>query len=209
MLRIISGEARGVSLEVPSGWTVRPTADRLKGAVFSMVGIEAGDRVLDLFAGSGNLGLEALSRGASSVVLVEQDREALQKIEENCQRVKKSILGWKKRAAEDFSVDILAGDALSLLSRLRRLAPFDLIFADPPYIPEPGQRGPLDVLNSTELAALAGEALLILESGPEALYDLPENLPWELVSTKEFSRTTTVSFWRAAEWINGGYDENC
>lgn len=121
-MRIIAGEWRGRRLVAPAGLDTRPTADRTRETLFSMLlsrlGSFEGLRVADLYAGSGALAFEALSRGAASAVLVENDRAALQAIETNAR-----TLGAAGR------VSIRAMSA----ARLPREAGFDLVFADPPY----------------------------------------------------------------------------
>jgi len=121
-MRIIAGEWRGRVIDAPPGAGTRPTADRVRETLFSMLASRLGSfedlRVADLFAGSGALGLEALSRGAASVTFVEGDPKAAEIIRRNVRK-----LGAEKRA------QIVAGSAL----HLPRSVPFDLIFADPPY----------------------------------------------------------------------------
>jgi len=126
-LRIIAGEWRGRPIEAPPGMGTRPTADRLRETLFSMLlsrlGSFEGLRVADLFAGSGALGLEALSRGAASATFVDSDANAIQAIRRNLQS-----LGVADRAT------VIPGSALSL----RAGQAYDLIFADPPYSPGSG-----------------------------------------------------------------------
>ncbi len=121
-MRIIAGAWRGRRLQVPPGLATRPTADRTREALFSMLtsrlGAFDGLRVADLFAGSGALGLEALSRGAASATFVESDRAAVNAIRANAAAL----------VAVD-RIQVLGGSALAL----PRSEPFDLIFADPPY----------------------------------------------------------------------------
>jgi len=121
-LRIIAGEWRGRALEAPAGSATRPTADRVRETLFSMLASRLGSfedlRVADLFAGSGALGFEALSRGAATVTFVESDAKAAALIRRNAGKLE----------AED-RVRLIAGSALAL----PRAEPFDLIFADPPY----------------------------------------------------------------------------
>ena len=121
-MRIIAGGWRGRAIEAPPGSITRPTADRLRETLFSMLVSRIGGfdelRVADLFAGSGALGLEALSRGAASVTFVERDRSAVEAILRNADKL----------GAND-KVRVIAGSALSL----PKSEPFDLIFADPPY----------------------------------------------------------------------------
>lgn len=121
-MRIIAGEWRGRPIEAPPGSATRPTADRVRETLFSMLSSRVGSfedlRVADLFAGSGALGLEALSRGAAAVTFVESDSAAAVIIRRNAAR-----LGAADRT------NVIASSALAL----PRAEPFDLIFADPPY----------------------------------------------------------------------------
>lgn len=121
-MRIIAGSWRGRAIEAPQGQSTRPTADRVREALFSMLASRLGSfeelRVADLFAGSGALGFEALSRGAASVTFVENDAKAVAAIRRNAEK-----LGASGRT------QVLTGSALAL----PRSGPFDLIFADPPY----------------------------------------------------------------------------
>jgi 16S rRNA (guanine966-N2)-methyltransferase len=126
-VRIIAGEWRGRRLHAPPGAATRPTADRVRETLFSMLvsrlGSFEGLRVADLFAGSGALGFEALSRGAGFACFVENDPKAAAAIRANA-----ADLGATER------VQILGGSALAL----PRSEPFDLVFADPPYAPGSG-----------------------------------------------------------------------
>lgn len=121
-MRIVAGEWRGRAIEVPPGMATRPTADRARETLFSMLASRIGSfeelRAADLFAGSGALGLEALSRGAASATFVESDAKTAATVKRNAEK-----LGANDR------VRIVVGSALSL----PRSEPFDLIFADPPY----------------------------------------------------------------------------
>ena len=120
-MRVISGKARGVALKTPNGIKTRPTADRVKEAMFSIIQFElSGAKILDLFAGTGQLGIEALSRGASSAVFVDSQESACGLVRENLQRSK---------FAE--CAKVIRGDYLSYLSSCNQK--FDIIFLDPPY----------------------------------------------------------------------------
>lgn len=127
-MRVIAGEWRGRKLTAPPGEATRPTADRARETLFSMlvsrIGSFDGLRVADLFAGSGALGIEALSRGAAHAIFVENEREALTAIAANLAAFKTTERG-----------QVMAGSAL----RLPNLAiPVDVVFADPPYAPGAG-----------------------------------------------------------------------
>ena len=124
-MRIIAGKWRGRAIDAPPGPATRPTADRARETLFSMLASRLGSfedvRVGDLFAGSGALGFEALSRGAASATCVENDPAAAAVIRRNAAKL-------------GVTVQVLVGSALAL----PRLEPFDLIFADPPYSPGAG-----------------------------------------------------------------------
>lgn len=118
-MRIIAGKAKGRRLKAPKDRATRPMQDRIKEAVFSSLGSAvAGASVLDLYAGTGSMGLEALSRGASRAVFVERDRKALTVLRDNC-------------AAVDLGGDVVAGDVAPFLASGSEA--FDLVFIDPPY----------------------------------------------------------------------------
>ncbi|MBW2276408.1 MAG: 16S rRNA (guanine(966)-N(2))-methyltransferase RsmD [Deltaproteobacteria bacterium] len=123
-MRVVAGQAKGRKLVAPSGRDVRPTSDRVREALFSTLGTAvAGARVLDLFAGSGALGLEALSRGASVAVFVDNSRRAVDAVRRNLEAT-----GFGECAR------VIPGDALVVLDRLGgERSAFDLVFLDPPY----------------------------------------------------------------------------
>jgi len=123
-MRVIAGELGGRRLQAPRGRATRPTSDRVREALFAMLGEFDGERVLDLFAGSGALGIEALSRGAAQSVFVERDRAALRALDANLE-----ALGLAPPRAQ-----LLRSDALAALEGARRRKEtYDLIFIDPPY----------------------------------------------------------------------------
>ena len=120
-MRVISGSARGLKLISPTGLDTRPTLDRVKEALFSMLTPELRDaRVLDLFAGSGALGVEALSRGSAEAVFVDNSPEARAAAAKNLENAR--LTGRAK---------VVPGDALKFLASQNE--PFDIIFLDPPY----------------------------------------------------------------------------
>lgn len=139
-MRIIAGKWRGRPLEAPPGQATRPTSDRVREALFSMLASRLGTfedlRVADLFAGSGALGLEALSRGAAHATFVDNDLKAGATIRHNAETLGANF-------------QLLSGSALSL----PKAGPFDLIFADPPYTPGSGTRAVPAVLKANWLAA--------------------------------------------------------
>ena len=120
-MRVISGTAKGVSLKTPDGLSTRPTADRVKEALFSIIQFEIpGAKVLDLFGGSGQLGIEALSRGCKSAVFVDHSPVACKLIEENLKRTKLQEQGR-----------VVRSDYLSYLKNCKEK--YDIIVLDPPY----------------------------------------------------------------------------
>jgi 16S rRNA (guanine966-N2)-methyltransferase len=162
-VRIVGGAAGGRRIGVPPGSGTRPTADRVREALFSSLESEFGSlhglAVLDLYAGSGAIGLEALSRGAANAVLVESDRKAAEVIAANIKVVGLPGAKLLTRPVEK----ITAGDPPAV---------FDLVFADPPYKLETGELQ--DVL--TDLAAtgwLADDAVVVVERGKREPWEWP------------------------------------
>ena len=156
-MRVSAGELRGRRLHAPPGRATRPTTERARAGLFDWLGTcVAGARVLDLFAGSGALGIEALSRGALEVVFVERARGALRALSRNCRE-----LGLEEQAR------VLAASAPEALSQLRAEASrFDLVLADPPYQEEDLWEG---VAGSPQLPGLlAPGSVLVLERSARA-----------------------------------------
>ena len=151
-MRVIAGSFGGRRLKAPGGRNTRPTSDRVREALFAMLGPLEGEPVLDLFAGTGALGIEALSRGAGRAVFVERDRAAATILQENL-----TALGIPPEAAE-----LRRGDALAALRSARENGEaYDLIFIDPPY----GDARLWGPRLSAELGAvLAPEGRIVLES---------------------------------------------
>ena len=181
-MRVIAGSAGGVRLAVPKR-CVRPTMDRVKAAIFSSLGDAIiGAHVLDLFVGSGALGIEALSRGAASAIFVENGWQSAEVIEENLTRTK-----LKGR--------ILAQDVFDFLRHPSNAEKFAIIFADPPY--EKMQRGESNVeklLNNERLPHLLKvDGIFVLEERPnETVSGLKL---WRVIRQKQYG-TTEVLFLR-------------
>jgi 16S rRNA (guanine966-N2)-methyltransferase len=144
-VRIIAGEHRGARIFAPKGLDTRPTSDRVREAAFNLIGPVDGATVLDLFAGSGAMGLEAMSRGAASVTFVESDRDVCRTIDRNVEK-----LGVK-------GATVVQQDVLRALSTER--GSYDLILCDPPYGYEQQSR-----LARYLVRALAADGLLVYET---------------------------------------------
>lgn len=149
-MRVIAGRLGGRTLKAPRGRLTRPTSDRVREALFSMLGDVAGAVVLDLFAGTGALGIEALSRGAARAVFVESDRAAVAVVKENLASL--GLLGMAK---------VLSQPAARAVPELARLGPFDLIFLDPPYATLADVPGLCAALE--QRGAIGPEARVVLE----------------------------------------------
>ncbi len=184
-MRIISGQLKGRRLKAPKGREVRPTADRVKEALFNILPHDlSGRRVLDLFAGTGNLSLEAMSRGAERAVLVDIAREATELIAENLKAV-----GCHGKAR------VVTGSAFKTARSLARSGEsFDLIFLDPPY--EKGLAG-------EALKEIAKESLLGENGVAVAEHSVREKVeerygPLALVDQRRYGGTQ-LSFFRHSE----------
>ena len=178
-MRVIAGSAGGIRLAVPKRG-VRPTMDRVKAAIFSSLGDAViGARVLDLFAGSGGLGIEALSRGASSAVFVENDRQSAEAIDANLARTK---LNGRVRHQDVF-------DFLRLASGAEK---FQIIFADPPYEKtEAGESFTEKLLTNKALPQLLEtDGIFVLEKRPNET--LPEMKLWRTVRHKTYGATEVL-----------------
>ena len=178
-MRVVAGSAGGLALDVPKT-DLRPTMDVVRGAIFSSLGeFIVGADVLDLFAGTGGLGIEALSRGAASAVFVENDRRATAAIENN-------LTHTRLRGA------IHALDIFNYLDRLAPPAAFDIIFADPPYAKAPGERDfAPELLRSESLRrALKPDGVFILEYLPGT--KLPLENEWEIIRDKRYGATAVA-----------------
>ena len=153
-MRVITGKARGVQLKTPEGLQTRPTTDRVKEALFSIINFDIpGAKVLDLFGGTGQLGIEALSRGAQSAVFVDAREDACKLIKENLKRTKLEPNGR---------------DYLDYLSRCREQ--YSIIFLDPPYA-EVFLENALKRI--TEIDILQSDGIIVTER------PLGKALPWE------------------------------
>ena len=159
-MRVITGKARGVVLKAPDGMATRPTTDRVKEALFSIIQFDIPNaRVLDLFGGTGQLGIEALSRGAASAVFVDEREDACKLIRENLNRTRLQELAR-----------IVRSDYAQYLRRCRER--FDIILLDPPYA-EVFLENSLKLI--TEIDILQTNGIIVTERpvGKDLLFDYP------------------------------------
>jgi 16S rRNA (guanine966-N2)-methyltransferase len=178
-MRVIAGSAGGIHLTVPRRG-VRPTMDRVKAAIFSSLADQViGAPVLDLFAGSGGLGIEALSRGAASVLFVEEDRQSIAAIEKNLAKTK-----LRGRVRQQ--------DVFEFLRRSSFAEKFRIIFADPPYEKtKSGERFTEKLLANAALAQLLEPGgVFVLEKRPAER--VPDTELWTVVRTKTYGATEVL-----------------
>jgi 16S rRNA (guanine966-N2)-methyltransferase len=176
-VRIVAGRFGGRRLTAPKGRSTRPTADKVREALFDLLGPLEGAAVADLFAGSGALGLEALSRGASSLVAVDRAEEALRAVKTNLKN-----LGLGTGGGEPL-VTVLKRDLGRGLGFLGPMSPFDLILADPPY----GRGWPERLLVRLPAGFLAPGGRLILETSTQE--SLEPSPPWRLIQDRGYGQT--------------------
>ena len=182
-MRVIAGSARRVSLKTLEGMNTRPTQDRIKETLFNMLQYDLADcTFLDLFAGSGGIGIEALSRGAKTAVFVEQNADAVQIVRENL----------KATRLEDRAV-VMHTDALTALERLEGKYRFDYIFMDPPYNHEL-ERQMLEYLTGSEL--IDKQSTIIIEASLETSFDYLESLGFVLEKNKTYKTNKHMFVYR-------------
>ncbi len=177
MMRIITGTAKGIRLKTLEGNATRPTAERVKEAVFSMLQMDIeGREVLDLFSGSGQMALEALSRGASSAVLLDSASAAISVITENANKTKLISKCTIRRS-----------DYLDYIKR-NKGKKFDIIFLDPPYA-SGYYKIALHALIENDM--LKSTSMIVCESGEEMIFEGDEALSEKFVTVKQsrYSKT--------------------
>ena len=155
-MRVITGKARGVQLKTPDGMLTRPTADRVKEALFSIINFDIpGANVLDLFGGTGQLGIEAMSRGAAECVFVDAREDACRLIKENLKRTK-------------LEGTVIRSDYMEYLNRCKEQ--FSIIFLDPPYAEEYLENA---INRIAEIDILQTDGIIVAER------PVGKDLPWE------------------------------
>jgi len=180
-MRIVSGHLRGRELSTPAGDATRPTAARVREALFQILEDVTDARVLDLYAGSGALGFEALSRGAQRLVLVESSKAAQRAIRSNA-----STLGVEAQAT------LLPLRAETALKALERLGPFSLVFADPPWADAQAALAVLEKLAASPL--LLPAARLVLEHAARTPPTLEPGARLSPVDTRRWGDTAVTIF---------------
>lgn len=181
-MRIITGSARGARLRTPQGNSTRPTADRIKESLFSILGAKIqGAVVLDAFAGSGALGLESLSRGAESAVFIDKNTDSINIIRANA-----------LHTHLESKADIRRGDAFTLLKSLgRETILFDVIFCDPPYHLGLCQK----LLNAADSSILKNGGLFIAETGADETPDT-DHTDFVLLRSRTYGATTKINIYQ-------------
>lgn len=172
-MRVIAGKARRTQLKTLEGMDTRPTTDRIKETLFNMISHGLCDcNFLDLFAGSGGIGIEAISRGAESAVFIEKNPKAAECIRENLKRTK----------FEEQST-VIVTDVVSALKRLEGQKTFEYVFMDPPYN-NLLEKQVLEYLADSDL--LSDDALIIVEASLETDFSYLEELGYEIIKRKEY-----------------------
>jgi 16S rRNA (guanine(966)-N(2))-methyltransferase RsmD len=179
MMRVITGTAKGKKLKTLEGDATRPTSKRIKGAIFSSIQFEIeGRRVLDLFAGSGQMGIEALSRGAERAFFVDSSREAMEIVRENL-----SACGFTDRAR------YLVQDYRNYIRKAAGREKFDLVFIDPPY----KDKSALSALAMlTRGGFLSKGAIVCLEAGEEFSGKEDELSGFEVIKNTSYGKKSSV-----------------
>lgn len=185
-MRIVAGKFRGQQLETPRSDAIRPTSDRAREAVFSIIGSRIGPNldglyVLDLFAGTGAMGLEALSRGAAHCVFVDTGIEARGLIRGH---IESFVLGGQTK--------LLKRDATDL-GPVERMRPADLVFCDPPYGNELGEKAIASALAGGWIAA---DALILIEDDKDAVIVAPSGT--EIIDRRDYA-STAITFLRRTD----------
>lgn len=178
-MRVIAGEARRLRLKTPQGLTTRPTSDQVKETLFNCLMPYLYDaRFLDLYAGSGGIGIEALSRGSKYAVFVENDKKALSCIKENL-----VTTHYTDKAT------VMSMDVMSALRQLEGKEKFDIVFMDPPYNNE-FERNVIEYLYSSSI--LAEDGIIVTEASNETDFDYLETINFEIFKVKRYKNNQHV-----------------
>lgn len=178
-MRVIAGSAKRIQLKTVEGMDTRPTTDRIKETLFNMISLYLADsNFLDLFSGSGAIGIEALSRGAAYTVFVEQSRKAMECIREN---LKVTKLADRAKLYET--------DVMNVLSQLEQKETFDYIFMDPPYN-QLLEKKVLEYLSTSDL--LSEDGIIIVEASLDTDFSYVEALGFSIIKEKEYKTNKHV-----------------
>lgn len=181
-MRVVAGERKGMPLKAITGTTTRPTTDKVKESIFNMIGpFFSGGIALDLFAGSGGLGIETLSRGASKAIFVEKDGRAFQTLQDNIKKCRYEAV------AETFKTDA----ARAVKGLLKRDIQLDYLFLDPPY----HKTEYYDLLNSlVDHGKLSEDAIIVCEHSVDV--NLPSSYGKYTLTRQETYGSTIISIYR-------------
>lgn len=188
-MRVVAGSAGRLPLEAPRSNTLRPTMDKVRAAIFDSLGpAVATAAVLDLYAGTGSLGIEALSRGAAAATFVESDRAAAECIRRNLARTGLADRGHVvTRPVDRFLAQAADADVR-----------FDFVFADPPYLSEGGHPEARALLDHPALPGLLGEDALVVLEVPRRFDAAPHTERWQIGRDRSYGRSR-ILFLMAAD----------
>lgn len=181
MMRIITGKAKGKKLFTLEGDATRPTSERIKGAIFSAIQFDIeGRRVLDLFAGSGQMGLEALSRGATGATFIDSSREAMEIVKKNAK-----VTGFFDNGK------YIVSDGANYLRKSAGREKYDLVFIDPPYAMNLCKKSVEALLRYD---VLRDGAIVVLESGEEEInLEAEPYSAFEVIKSTSYGKKTAVN----------------
>lgn len=184
-MRVIAGSAKRMPLKTVEGMDTRPTTDRIKETLFNMISEYLADSYfLDLFSGSGAIGIEALSRGAAHAIFVEQNKKAMNCIRENLKFTKL-----------DDRAELYETDVINALSRMEGRKRFDYIFMDPPY-DQLWEKRVLEYLQESDL--LSEDALIIVEASLDTDFSYVNSLGFSMIKEKIYKTNKHVFLEREA-----------
>ncbi len=187
-MRIISGMAGGIQLRVPKGRDTRPTTDRVRESLFATLGDLTDLVILDLYAGTGALGLEALSRGAKHCTFVESGGAAIAQLERNIQAV---LRQWPEDSTAKPATHLVKAPVERVLPRILRTSQIpDIIFADPPYRDKSDAPTARFLLTNPDIADTWPDAVLVLEHETNSALPWSPESHWTPVKQKRYGSTT-------------------
>lgn len=186
-MRVISGTAKSLRLKTVEGMGTRPTQDRIKETLFNMLSSDIGGcAFLDIFSGSGGIGIEALSRGARKAVFIEKDRKAMQCVKDNLKHTKL-----------DQNAQVITSDAISAIRSLQeKKETFDFIFMDPPYGKELEKQVLLELMHTN---LYDEQTVIIVESDLDTEFDYLEGSDLEVYKVKKYKTNKHTFIWKVME----------